>query len=211
MTKNKVPLNEFINAVNLDNTSKALQILSSGLDPNTFTKKRLSLLHYSSWNGMVEVTNALIVAGANVNVRESLAGKTALFNATNYKIVSYLLKAGADVNVQDEHDHNTMLHNDSLSYLKCKLILEHGFNTNLTNRMGWNVLHMQTAYDNPSCVDLLLDHGMRVDIKNANGKTALDIANIFELDKCKVTLERHLLASSIKNNKHENVDAGIGL
>ncbi|MFK5948399.1 MAG: ankyrin repeat domain-containing protein [Methylococcales bacterium] len=168
-------------------------------------------LHVAVKNGRADIIDMLIKAGANVNLLEALTGKTPIFFATNYEILKMLIDAGADVNAQDEHDHNTVIHESEMPFDCMRLILNSGFNLNITNRMGWNVLHMHTAYRNSANIELIIEAGVDVRRKNNNDKTAIDLAKIFEVDECISLLERYNISNELIANQKYQPDIELSL
>lgn len=204
-------IEELITAINLDDIDAAKDILKTGVVPNATSGGRYSPLHVAAWAGRTEMTKMLINAGADINAREALTGKTPIYNAFSYDVIKMLIDVGVDVNIQDTNDHNTVLHNQLFHRDSLSLFLNAGFNFNLTNRMGWNILHMHTAYANSWHVDELLEYGMDIDSENNNGKTALDIASMFKIEECISVLERHTLKKSINRNNTYESDQSMGL
>jgi len=204
-------IEDLITAINLDDLEEARKILKSGIIPNSSSGGRYSPLHVAAWAGRTEMTKMLINAGADINAREALTGKTPIYNAFSYDVIKMLIDAGADVNIQDTNDHNTVLHNQLFHRDSLNLFLKTDFNLNLTNRMGWNVLHMHTAYGNYWHVDNLLEFGMDIDLENNNGKTALDIASMFKIEECVSVLERHAIKKAINKNSTYESDQSMGL
>lgn len=181
-----------------------------GFDLITFNDRRYSPLHIAAWNGREEITKMLIKAGADVNSRESVTGKTPIFNAYSYEIIKGLIDAGADVNIQDTHEYNTVLHGHFFDHDSLKLFFDAGFNSRLTNRMGWDVLHTHTAYEHYWLLEALLNYGLDVDRQNSSGQTAMEIASLYGFKQCYTVLERYKLRDATSQRFVDQAD-GLGL
>ena len=91
-------------------SAKCLDMLiKAGADVNAKNSDGETALIFIALYDLVESVKALIEAGADVNAGRSIAGRTALFFASESKCVDVLLEAGADVNITDD-DGNTALH-----------------------------------------------------------------------------------------------------
>src|SRR5262245_3228658 len=101
---------ELINAIIHDNAGQAVQSLRSGANPNAFDKNLLPALLLSASRKQVEVVEALIQHGADVN-RKGTDASQGIFNGAplmmasangNVDIVKLLLDAHADTNISDD-------------------------------------------------------------------------------------------------------------
>ena len=66
-----------INSARFGRTKCCVWILDRGADPNTSTKKRSTLLHYSAYLGQYELVDALLKRGAATNIRNTDYNETA--------------------------------------------------------------------------------------------------------------------------------------
>ncbi len=66
-----------INSARFGRTKCCVWILDRGADPNTSTKKRSTLLHYSAYLGQFELVDALLKRGAATNIRNTDYNETA--------------------------------------------------------------------------------------------------------------------------------------
>jgi hypothetical protein len=79
--------------------------LRQGVDPNGRISG-LTYLYYAVDKGHIEVVNALLSAGANINAQSGPAARTALHQAVrrgNVELVTLLLKRGANKNITTTH------------------------------------------------------------------------------------------------------------
>jgi len=201
---------QFFMAIMADNIDLASELLNeSDFDPGSRFRGRFGLLHIAVWNRRDEIAKLLISAGADVNSREDLTGKTPIFNAYSFETIKDLIDAGADVNVQDKHDHNTILHVQYFQHSIVKLILDSGFDVSLKNRMGWNILHYHTANGHHWLLEDILNAGIDVDDKTHDGQTAIAIANYHGEDECYTILERFNIKKMSNRNDRDHEGLGI--
>jgi ankyrin repeat protein len=85
-------------------------LLKAGADPNAAEHtSKMSALDYIAIRGRTDEAEMLVMAGANVNAKDSLYGETPLHYATdcwnsavgNHDLVRFLIAHGADVNAKD--------------------------------------------------------------------------------------------------------------
>jgi ankyrin repeat protein len=168
-------------------------------------------LQFAAFNGHVEVVNALIAAGANVNQKEA-CDWTPLHAAAAHghsDIVEMLLAHGAkaSVNQQDIYG-NTPLHDAaSWGYSKVvELLLAHGASVNKQDNGGRTPLHMATWYivdihNQLEVVRVLLAHGANPSITNTAGKSALEIAVCLGKDEIAEMLLDAMLQQQAKQQR----------
>lgn len=126
----------------------------------------------ASKRGSTNKIKEFIKKGIDVNMKDTVYGRTALMNACLdcYLImVDVLLKAGADPNLQD-NEGRTALMMSSTSKILIKL-LEAGANPNLQDKNG-NTMIMDRLYSSIDIVPIiikLVDYGLDFDTKNDDG------------------------------------------
>lgn len=105
-------------------------------------------LHLAAFFGQLELANALLDAGADVNARSSNAMKNTPLHAAaaggQLSLVERLLKRGADPNASQEG--------------------------------GWTALHSAAQAGNREMVEVLLANGAYVNSRAANNQSPLDLA-----------------------------------
>lgn len=203
-------IEQFFVAILADNIDLASELLDKNdFDPDSFFRGRFGLLHTAVWNRRGDIAKLLISAGADVNAREDLTGKTPIFNACSYETIKDLIDAGADVNVQDKYDLNTILHGQYFQHSIVNLILNSGFDVNLKNRMGWNILHYHTAKGHHWLLEDMLNAGIDVDDETLDGQTAMAIANYHGEDECYTILECFNIKKMSNKNGRDHEGLGI--
>ncbi|RKD86398.1 ankyrin repeat domain-containing protein [Mangrovibacterium diazotrophicum] len=115
MLINKYGINAFdeyrrtilINSVAKGNFEIAKFAIDNGADIDFQDKSGYSSLHFCALNKNSDLTDLLIVKGANVNIRDEHGNSpiwTAIFNAKgDFSIVHKLYKAGADIETKNKH------------------------------------------------------------------------------------------------------------
>jgi ankyrin repeat protein len=95
----------------------AQALLDGGSNPHTLTTTGVTALHFAAESGDPAVVRTLIERGAEVDARESYAGRTPLMFATarnRLDAISVLLESGADVSLAtDVRDYVAMAKEDS--------------------------------------------------------------------------------------------------
>jgi ankyrin repeat protein len=106
----RTPLMTFVSGAVGDAASLKL-LLAAGADPNLVDgATHLYALHYTAMQGRIDETILLVTAGANVNAKDSLYGKSPLHFAMDchaqrgaQEVVQFLIDHGADVNAKDNN------------------------------------------------------------------------------------------------------------
>jgi ankyrin repeat protein len=111
----------------------------------------------------------------NINAQAFYNSHTALMDAKDPQIITWLLAHGADVNIQDFGGNTALMYNavrllsDQLDAIK--LLLTAHADPNIQNKEGITTLHI-CAYYLPA-LNLLLEHGADPNITTTRGETVL--------------------------------------
>jgi len=122
----------------------ALELIKAGADTRGYCGNQALIL--AAEGGYLQIVQALIKAGANVNAQND-QGYTALMRTDNLLIAQILIKAGANVNAKNTED-----------------------------EAGDTVLIQAAAYGDHQIVKTLIKAGANVNAKNNYGETALVLA-----------------------------------
>jgi hypothetical protein len=136
--------------------------------------------------------------GAHPDVRGQ-SGRNPLHAAAfsgNLEVVRILIEYDpADINARDESGSTPLLWASGGHNFKdgsvLRLLLEHGADINVQNRLGWTPLHLASINGALEVVRLLLEHGADVEVKGNDGKTALQEAAGRGYDKVVELLREH--------------------
>ena len=156
-------------------------LVELGAVVDSFNNKSFSALKISSKKGHLEVTRALLKAGANPNLVSKNPGFTALNNAAQFghvECVRLLIEYGANIESGDMA--TTPVH--SAAYGGHVRVLDYflkecNIDVNLLNTNGKVPLYQATIQGHTACVQLLLRNGADVNhTVNDQGETLVHIA-----------------------------------
>jgi ankyrin repeat protein len=122
--------------------------------------------------------NAFISAKFDINVRDSVTGRTALIMAAasgDLPIVKSLTKAGADLNAEDKGNKPALFHAIEARYDEVSdfLVVQPRLNLNARGKNGVTALISYVWRDQVDVVKGLLDRGASVNLQDGDGDTAL--------------------------------------
>ncbi|XP_049796104.1 ankyrin repeat domain-containing protein 65-like [Schistocerca nitens] len=149
-------------------------------------EERDKLLLWAAQKGAVEELRALLMAGADVGVRDHF-GWTALHRAAargHVEVVRWLLRAGADVGAAEYFEQLTPLHMAAIwghEYVVWLLLVasDPPLDCNypdVVDTCGRTPLHWAAVAGNATVVSMLLEAGADKAARNNAGTTALDFA-----------------------------------
>jgi ankyrin repeat protein len=168
--------------------SRVQQLLREGVDVNERTSNGETALHYAAQSKNVLVVQALIQAGADVNVKMT-GDVTPLMRSLDMAfgqpdIAFALIHAGADVNAADENgDTPLIIATTESSFEVFQSLLDRGANPNVRGLNGDTALHYAAMNAILDRAKLLLEHGADPTIHNSAGKVPYDIAESTNADK----------------------------
>ena len=163
-------------------------LISRGADINARTRTNETPLHLSCKYADVNNIRALLVHGANTNVRDSI-GNTPFHSLAmawsgwrdpaDFKATTQLLLLhGVNLNAQNDQG-DTPLHTlvkGGLVY-ETALLIQHGVNVNAQNKAGDTPLHtlVKEGLIYEAVIPLLIRHGVNLNAQNKAGDTPLHI------------------------------------
>jgi ankyrin repeat protein len=173
------PLQE---AAGRDDSRFVKALLAAGANPRAPGKRGWTALLMAATDGTAETVQLLIDAGADVDGRDTMYGRTALIWAAqrrqSKKKVQALLKAGADLKATDPDGWNSLLSATSGGELPTvELLLQLGLDVSHRSKTGETALMVaaSSADDNSGAnlLSVLLKAGADVNARDNKGKTAL--------------------------------------
>jgi ankyrin repeat protein len=126
----------------------------------------------------LNAVNAFIAAKFDLNVKDSVTGRTALIMAAasgDLPVVKSLAKAGADLNAEDKGNKPALFHAIEARYddVSDFLVVQPGLNLNARGKNGVTPLISYVWRDQVNVVKGLLDRGASVNLQDGDGDTAL--------------------------------------
>lgn len=169
-----------LDAVQRENTSAVLSLLSMGVDVNSKDDNGRTPLHYAAMQGSLSTVVLLLDQGADPTMRDKQ--QKAPFHwavrGGHVRVAERLLNSGAEFSHQHPRD-AALLHlaagfgDPRLT----RLLLDRGADVNWAWSRGHVYpLHRAVASENLETVQLLVNYGARVDLCDGSGRTPLSMA-----------------------------------
>ncbi|KAK3386051.1 ankyrin repeat-containing domain protein [Podospora didyma] len=146
-------------------------------DPAGYTKE-MALWTAAEW-GLDETMDALLEAGANIDIRD-LNGQTPLGRAARESkaaATKLLITKGASVNVIDEYG-ATPLHRAArtLNVRLAEHLIKGGAELSILDKNGYSPIHLAAIYGTSEMLEFLAGHGADLECMSASSKTPLVMA-----------------------------------
>jgi ankyrin repeat protein len=155
-------------------------LLINGASIQARTKLGRTPLHIASAWGNVEVVEALIARGADINARDIARmklGCTPLHIASawgNVEVVEALIARGADINARDNVGESPLFPACARGRVRVvEALFTNGADIDATKDDGLTALHYVCSLGNVEVVNMLLAKGAKVEATAANGLTPL--------------------------------------
>jgi ankyrin repeat protein len=203
----ETPLHKAVNINNLTIVNLLLQY-NAFVDAVNF-RNETSLLN-SAFNKSYNISQALINAGANLNIQD-MYGDFPLLNVVESQrtdLVKLYLSAGANVDLVNRNG-MTPLHiaaanlHDEIEILNLLLNKNHALN--VVNIYGDTALHIATSLKNSNIVTTLLTHNPNVNIVNNQSLTPLLVSAIYEDLNSTSSLMNRNVDINVKDNYGNSV------
>ncbi len=181
--------------LSLGNYDAFLKALEAGeFDPNARDRKDMPLINVAAEKDAIEVVEALLAAGANIESRDRISA-TPLMAAAKLgspELVQLLLDSGANIRATD------VIQNTALSWAagfgkpgSVQVLIDAGADIEVSSGpVGFTPLIWAAGYGSPESVQILIDAGATVNARDtAQGATALmHAARTSELDSMAMLL-----------------------
>jgi ankyrin repeat protein len=140
----------------------------------------LTALHVAAQHGHLEVVEALVEKGANVDATTPSGNTPLMLAAVNghVEVAKWLLAAHASVHAANSNGYTALyaaVDRDSVAMME--LLLDAGADKNAVSRLGVTPLHLASQNGRLQAVSVLVARGVAVDLPDSNyGRTALQYA-----------------------------------
>ena len=149
--------------------------------PEAFVDQgELSPLHWSTWLGQLETTNALLENGGDIDAKDQ-AGNTPLVYAMYKKhstVVDLLLAKGPDVETLGKNGLNTMhlaANMGRAGYLD-KILAIGELDPDILTESGYSAMHLAVLAGQIESVKVLIDRGAKVNLRTKTGEAPIHLA-----------------------------------
>jgi len=151
-------------AIDSSNVQQVKSLIATGVDINATNKSGYTPLIYATKKGNLDIISMLVVAGADVNGKDTIQGDTPLIYATSradIPTVTLLIEKGADINLQNDLNGDTPLiwavKNNEIGIVK--LLLDRGATPDQANNLGLTPLMLAESDELDKIVELLKQAG----------------------------------------------------
>lgn len=163
---------DFIQAIKNSKPAEVVALLRRGMDPNSVDPTGQPVLHMAAREGNLEVVQALVQAGANIDKRNAFKETPIMLACItgSAKIVEYLLSKEAQIN---QPGWTPLLYAATNGQNEIvKLLIENHAYIDSSAPNGSTPLMMAVRGGHISTAQLLLEEGADPSIKNENGESA---------------------------------------
>jgi uncharacterized protein len=177
-----------------NNDARAVRALAGRVDVKVTEADGSTALHWAAQRDNVEVSDALIAAGADVRAatRYNITPLSLACTNGNAVLIEHLIKAGADPNSTSEEGQTALMTASLTGKVDAiKVLLTHGAKVNaLEPYKGQTALMWAASEGNSSAEEMLIEFGADVRAKSKAGFTALLFAvRNGHIDAAKVLLD----------------------
>jgi len=163
------------------NLDRILELIQEEVDLNiryeSFgTGLKQTPLHIAASEGHLDIVNALIAAGAHVNVKDNW-GMTPINLAADkghLNIINALIDAEADLNIGSNYGSRPLHLAAAEGHLNIvNALIAMGVDVNIRNLYGYRPLHYATSRDHLEVISVLIAAGADINIQDDEGNTPL--------------------------------------
>jgi ankyrin repeat protein len=200
--------NAFYQAVIDDNRAKVAQLISQKFDVNILDKNFNTPLHFAAQYKVAAVTQLLLEAGANPNLK-NIDGDTPLSiicgnSKKSYevgdnclKITQLLLLHRADINTVNNEGQTPLFRAINQGHEPCaNLLINKGDSLTYLDENENSALHLACIYQLPSVIETLLMAKVDINVKNKAGVTPL----LFSCNHRKSKINLGIVKTLLNNN-----------
>ena len=163
-------------------------------------------LHIAALNGHLKLCEKLVAEHKfDVNMVDNL-GWTALHHSArngSYELIEFFIKMGADIHLKTNDGQNCFHIAARFEHLNlCKTLIDiHNFDVDMTNSMGWTVLHFSAQSGSHDLIDFFVKKGVNVLLETRAGNNSLHIAaSNGHLSLCETLITKYKLDVKMTDN-----------
>ena len=175
----KITEQQFLDFCRDGTVQEVRKALKEGANANAKNNIDETALKLAAMNNSADVVNALLSAGAEINVKDS-KNKTELMYAADYnqdvEVIKALLKAGADVNAKDTYNRTALMFAAKSNTAEVINTLIEAGADDVADSNGKTALIYAAQYNEPEAVEALINAGTYIRQKDSSGKMAVDYA-----------------------------------
>ena len=163
---------DFVQAIKNSKPAEVIALLKRGMDPNSVDPTGLPVLHLAAREGNLEVVQALVQAGADIDKRNAFKETPIMLACItgSTRIVEYLISKEAQINQPGwtpllyaaTNGHNEIV----------KILIENHAYIDSSSPNGSTPLMIAVRGGHISTAQLLLEEGADPTVKNENGESA---------------------------------------
>lgn len=170
----------------LKNTEDIHVLIDLGVNLDSTNMQGMAALHYSVARGDIPIINALLLGGANIDIRDDY-GRTPLHIASqdsrnkNLLLIDFLIQAGANPNLRDINGESPLFVATDILFpeYNWKLIealIANGSDPNTRNDYGEAPLHRIALGGHRALIKMFAEAGAKPNVRDKHGVTPLHIA-----------------------------------
>ena len=163
-------------------------------------------LHIAALNGHLKLCEKLVAEHKfDMNMVDNL-GWTALHHSArngSYELIEFFIKMGADIHLKTNDGQNCFHIAARFEHLNlCKTLIDiHNFDVDMTNSMGWTVLHFSAQSGSHDLIDFFVKKGVNVLLETRAGNNSLHIAaSNGHLSLCETLITKYKLDVKMTDN-----------
>ena len=178
----------------------------NGTDIYLKTREGMNCLHIAAFNGHLKLCEKLVAEHKfDVNMVDNL-GWTALHHSArngSYELIEFFIKMGADIHLKTNDGQNCFHIAARFEHLNlCKTLIDiHNFDVDMTNSMGWTVLHYSAKSGSHDLIDFFVKKGVDILLETRAGNNSLHIAaSNGHLSLCETLITKYKLDVKMTDN-----------
>ena len=163
-------------------------------------------LHIAALNGHLKLCEKLVAEHKfDVNMVDNLGWTVLHHSARNgsYELIEFFIKMGADIHLKTNDGQNCFHIAARFEHLNlCKTLIDiHNFDVDMTNSMGWTVLHFSAQSGSHDLIDFFVKKGVNVLLETRAGNNSLHIATSNgHLSLCETLITKYKLDVKMTDN-----------